>query len=81
MASQDRDIRLQVMLKEDEMAAIEQWRFAKHMPSRASAIRELLRRGLEAEGFLIAPVGKQSGEFSVADAAPNTSKNGKKNEV
>jgi hypothetical protein len=76
MTGQDRDIRLQVMLKEDEMAAIEEWRFGKRMPSRAAAIRELLRRGLEAEGFAFAPTGKQSGDFNVAEAAPPARKNG-----
>jgi hypothetical protein len=30
---------------------IDDWRLAKRMPSRGSAIRELLRRGLAAEGI------------------------------
>ena len=38
--------RLQIMLDDAELAALETWRFTKHMPSRAAAIRELLRRGL-----------------------------------
>lgn len=46
--------RLQIMLSEDELAALDDWRFAKRMPSRASAIRELLKRGLAAEGVMIA---------------------------
>jgi hypothetical protein len=41
-----RQVRLQVMLRLDELAAIDDWRFARRMPSRAAAIRELLRRGL-----------------------------------
>ena len=46
------------------------------MPSRAAAIRELIRRGLLAEGFSIAPTGKTSSEFGVTEeAAPG---NGKK---
>ena len=69
MSGQDRDVRLQVMLQKHEMAAIEERRFVKRMPSRAAAIRELLRRGLEAEGFLRAPEGKQSGDFDVATRA------------
>ena len=36
--------RLQIMLNEDELVAIDDWRFDRRMPSRASAIRELLRR-------------------------------------
>ena len=42
--------RLQIMLTEDELAALDDWRFQKRMPSRAAAIRELLKRGLAAEG-------------------------------
>jgi hypothetical protein len=65
MPNEERDIRLQVMLQAQELEAIEQWRFAKRMPSRAAAIRELIRRGLLAEGFTIAPAGKSSAEFGV----------------
>jgi hypothetical protein len=43
--------RLQIMLSDDELTAVDDWRFRKHMPSRAAAIRELLRRGLAAEGY------------------------------
>ena len=46
----NRGERLQIMLTEDEVKALDDWRFAKRMPSRASAIRELLRVGLAAEG-------------------------------
>lgn len=65
MSSSERDVRLQIMLSDAELAAIEQWRFQKHMPSRASAVRELLRRGLAGEGFNLAEVGKPSKDFSV----------------
>lgn len=67
MAKQERDIRLQIMLRPQELRAIEEWRFSKRMPSRAAAVRELLRRGLAAEGFQIAPDGKHSGEFTVTE--------------
>jgi len=40
------------------------------MPSRASAIRELLKRGLAAEGFTVAAFGTKSEEFGVTGAAP-----------
>ena len=60
-----REIRLQIMLMPDELQAIEDWRFAKRMPSRASAVREILRRGLAAEGFKIAEPGQFSSTFSV----------------
>jgi hypothetical protein len=43
--------RLQIMLTQDELAALDDWRFSRRMPSRAAAVRELLKRGLEAEGI------------------------------
>ena len=54
MAALERPDRLQVMLSSEEFAALDNWRFDKRMPSRAAAVRELLRRGLAAEGFLTA---------------------------
>jgi hypothetical protein len=70
----DRDVRLQIMLQPDELRAIEDWRFSKRMPSRASAVRELLRRGLRAEGFSLAEAGKQSSAFGVTDVAESNTK-------
>ena len=57
--------RLQIMLTTIELTAVDNWRFKRHMPSRASAVRELLRRGLSAEGFAIADGGTKSGDFGV----------------
>jgi len=57
--------RLQVMLDIDELRAIDDWRFQKRMPSRAAAVRELLRRGLAAEGFGSALEGAKSSSFGV----------------
>jgi hypothetical protein len=42
-----RETRLQIMLDEAELSAIDDWRFRHRMPSRAAAIRDLLRRGLQ----------------------------------
>lgn len=61
----DRQERLQIMLSLDEFEALDKWRFEKHMPSRAAAVRELLRRGLMAEGFIQAPSGSKSQDFGV----------------
>jgi hypothetical protein len=70
--------RLQMMLTEDELAALDNWRFEKRMPSRASAIRELLKRGLAAEGFETARARTKSKDYSViAQAAPRARKDGK----
>lgn len=56
---------LQIMLHPSELQLIETWRFKSHMPSRASAVRELIRRGLAAEGFDLAEIGKPSSFFGV----------------
>lgn len=62
--------RLQVMLDPEELQLIDDWRFDNRMPSRASAIRELLRRGLHAEGFAprTAHAGRKSESFGVGDS-------------
>jgi hypothetical protein len=57
--------RLQIMLTEDELAALDDWRFVRRMPSRAAAIREILRRGLAAEGFVLADKGVKSKDFGI----------------
>jgi len=65
MGELTRGERLQIMLTQEELRAVDTWRFDKRMPSRASAVRELLRRGLAAEGFLSAGDGSKSGDFGV----------------
>lgn len=64
----NRGERLQLMLTADELAALDDWRFAKRMPSRASAVRELLKRGLTAEGFDVAKARVKSKDYSVIGA-------------
>lgn len=61
--------RLQIMLTGEELQALDNWRFAKRMPSRAAAVRELLKRGLAAEGFAAAEDGSKSQDFGVTDGA------------
>jgi hypothetical protein len=60
--------RLQIMLTSEEIAALDNWRFSRRMPSRAAAVRELLKRGLAAEGFASADIGRRSSEFGVVEA-------------
>jgi len=67
MTGPNRAERLQIMLTIDELEALDDWRFQKRMPSRASAVRELLKRGLEAEGFSNARQGRKSQDFGVID--------------
>lgn len=65
MSNLTRGERLQVMLTDEELKALDDWRFASRMPSRAAAIRELLKRGLASEGFLSAKPGERSMDFGV----------------
>ena len=60
-----RETRLQIMLDDEELAAIDDWRFKRRMPSRAAAIRELLRRGLQAELGSETDRSMRSGDFGV----------------
>jgi hypothetical protein len=56
------------MLTEDELRVLDDWRFSRRMPSRAAAIRELLTRGLAAEGFLRSEAGMRSKDYGVSEA-------------
>lgn len=60
--------KLQLMLDDLELAAIDDWRFNNRMPSRAAAIRELIRLGLETKPELeeVDP-DKSSTDFRVVD--------------
>ena len=62
--------RLQIMLTPDELLAVDDFRYKRRMPSRAATIRELLKRGLAAEGFVAAEPGAKSTDFGVTQAAP-----------
>ena len=64
-AIRSRGERLQILLNEPELVAVENFRFNKRMPTRAAAVRELLRRGLAAEGLSDPPYGEKSEEFGV----------------
>lgn len=59
--------RLQIMLTPEELKALDDWRFQRRMPSRAAAVRELLKRGLAAEGFANALAGDKSQDFGVTN--------------
>jgi len=67
MAELERPERLQIMLSAEELTAVENFRFDKRMPSRAAAVRELLRRGLAAEGFSLADPAAKSQDYGVVD--------------
>jgi hypothetical protein len=65
MTNLTREQRLQIMLTHNELVALDDWRFARRMPTRAAAIRELLKRGLAAEGFDTARHEAKSRDFNV----------------
>ena len=67
---ESRGERLQIMLTGDELTILDSFRFKQRMPSRASAIRELLKRGLAAEGFTAAAFGTKSEDFGVMGTTP-----------
>ncbi|PIT01855.1 hypothetical protein TSA1_14525 [Bradyrhizobium nitroreducens] len=61
--------RLQVMLSPDELAAVDDFRFKHRMPTRAAAVRELLKFGLAAAS-VDAVVGVKSSDFGVFGRGP-----------
>ena len=67
MSDLNRGERLQIMLTQEELKALDDWRFSRRMPSRAAAVRELLRLGLTAEGISLANQGRKSHSFGVMD--------------
>ncbi|HEX4078863.1 MAG TPA: hypothetical protein VHX61_08330 [Rhizomicrobium sp.] len=70
MGELTRGERLQIMLTPQELHALDDWRFGRRMPSRAAAIRELLKRGLAAEGIEVAGNGSRSQDFGVLPESP-----------
>jgi hypothetical protein len=62
---ESRGERLQLMLTAEELKALDDFRFSRRMPSRAAAVRELLRRGLSAEGFALADGAAKSSDYGV----------------
>ena len=57
--------RLQIMLSPEELAAVDDFRFKQRMPSRAAAVRDLLRLGLASVGIEPATPGAKSGDYGV----------------
>ena len=64
--------RLQIMLDEAELRTLDDFRYKNRMPSRAAAIRELLRRGLAGSGYSENITGARSEAFGVIDAPEGT---------
>jgi hypothetical protein len=76
MTELNRGERLQIMLTGEELEALDDWRFSRRMPSRAAAVRELLKRGLEAEGIQAADGKMRSRDLGVVDGPLRSSASG-----
>ncbi len=61
--------RLQVMLSPEELAIVDDFRFQHRMPTRAAAVRELLKFGLAAIG-VDGSVGVKSSDYGVFSRGP-----------
>ena len=61
--------RLQVMLSPEELAAVDDFRFHHRMPTRAAAVRELLKLGLKAIG-IDGAAGVKSSDYGVFSRGP-----------
>jgi hypothetical protein len=78
MSQDSRGERLQIMLSAEELQVVDEFRFKQHMPSRAAAVRELLKRGLAAEGFSAAVFGSKSSDWGVTGESPSGDGKGKR---
>ena len=63
-----REERLQIMLSPKELEAVDTFRFQHRMPSRAAAVRELLRHGIAKVGVVMQNAGVRSGDYGVLKA-------------
>jgi hypothetical protein len=68
--SEMRGERLQVMLSPEELAALDDFRFKHRMPTRAAAIRELLKLGLSTD-VIDGASGVKSSDYGVFRRGPD----------
>jgi hypothetical protein len=64
-----REERMQIMLSPQELAVVDDFRFAHRMPTRAAAVRELLKLGLASAGTVAAD-GTKSSNYGVLGRGP-----------
>jgi hypothetical protein len=69
--------RLQFMLSPEELKVIDNFRFDYRMPSRAAAVRELLRYGI-AVGCPVKEDNVKSGDYGVLKAPKRVRRRGRK---
>ena len=71
MSSGDpRGERLQIMLSGEELKIIDDFRFRERMPSRAAAVRELVKRGLAVVGYEPGAFGGKSTDYGLEGDSP-----------
>jgi hypothetical protein len=58
------------MLSPGELKAVDNFRFRHRIPSRAAAVRELLRKGIAAVGAVLENTGVKSRDYGVLNAPP-----------
>ncbi len=70
MASGKRTERLQLLLDEEELATLDDWRFEMRMPTRAAAVRQLIRMGLQLDMSKedIHDTSVQSGDMGIVES-------------
>lgn len=68
----DKPERLQIILTAEELTALDDWRFANRMPTRAAAIRELMKRGMgvHLDGDGASRVGRRSRDVRLVERRP-----------
>ena len=66
-----REERLQIMLSPEELSVIDDFRFVHRMPTRAAAVRELLKLGLASAGMTQGD-GSKSSNYGVLRRGPNS---------
>ena len=62
--------RLQIMLSPEELSVVDDFRFQHRMPTRAAAVRELLKLGLASAGTA-AGAGMKSSNYGVFSRGPS----------
>ena len=63
--------RLQIMLSPEELSVIDDFRFKHRMPTRAAAVRELLKLGLASTSKATTADGMKSSNYGVFSRGPN----------
>lgn len=59
--------RIQVQLTKEELGLLDEWRFRNSIPSRAAAIRDLIRIGLAEPGVRDGTLRRKSTDFGLTE--------------